>query len=85
MALSPAEKAIKKEEQRVEAEKNMAEYRASKLAEEKKTERLRALRLAREAKEAEEAATEAAASDLDKPARKKKTPTRQPAKKRQTH
>lgn len=68
---SPAERAAKKEEQRREGEKNMAEYRAAKIAEEKKTERLRALRLAHEAKEAREAGNEAAAVNGGRKPKKK--------------
>jgi hypothetical protein len=40
--------AFKKQQQAREGEKAMAEYRAAQIAEEKKTERLRALRLAQE-------------------------------------
>lgn len=52
MASNPMDKAaaaFKKEEQRREGQMHMAEYKAAKAAEEKKTERLRALRLARDA------------------------------------
>jgi len=55
LTLTPAEKALKKEEQRREGEKNLAEYRLAKAAEERKTERLRELRLAHEAGLAAEA------------------------------
>jgi hypothetical protein len=55
-AKNKAEAAFKKEQRVREGAKAMAEYKASQLAEQKKTERLRALRLARDAKEAEAAA-----------------------------
>lgn len=47
--MDKAAAAFKKEEQRREGEKHLSEYKAAKIAEEKKTERLRALRLARDA------------------------------------
>ena len=47
--MDKAAAAFKKQQQAREGEKAMAEYRAAQLAEEAKTERLRALRLAREA------------------------------------
>jgi hypothetical protein len=47
-AMDKAQAAFRKEEQQREGAKAMKEYLASKLAEEKKTERLRALRLAQE-------------------------------------
>jgi hypothetical protein len=48
LALTPEEKAFKKEEMRREGEKNMAAYRQAQIEQQKKTERLRALRLAHE-------------------------------------
>ncbi len=77
MPSSPAERAAKKEEQRREGEKNMAEYRAAKLAEEKKTERLRALRLEHEARQASIKRSEAAAAEKNKAARGKKKSSRE--------
>lgn len=71
--MDKAEKAFKKQEQRREGAKNLAEYQQSQIAVEQKTERLRALRLAHEA---EQAAAEAAKPDAQpkkKPARKKTT------------
>lgn len=50
-AMDKAAAAFKKEEQRREGTKAMAEYQAAQIAEQKKTEKLRALRLAREAVE----------------------------------
>ncbi|HEX5778039.1 MAG TPA: transcriptional regulator [Xanthobacteraceae bacterium] len=59
--MDKAAAAFKKEEQRREGAKNMAEFQAAQLAEQKKIERLRALRLAHEAQQAEiEAAAPAA-------------------------
>jgi hypothetical protein len=82
LTLTPAEKALKKEEQRREGEKNLAEYRLAKAAEERKTERLRELRLAHEAGLAAEA-TSAVANDTPKTRKrpaakraKKKTPAK---------
>ena len=46
-----AEAAFRKQEQIREGEKAMAEYRAARAAEDRKTERLRALRLAKQAAE----------------------------------
>lgn len=51
-AMDKAAAAFKKEEQRREGTKAMAEYQAAQIAEQKKTEKLRSLRLAREAVEA---------------------------------
>ena len=59
--MDKAAAAFKKEEQRREGAKNMAEIQAAQMAEQKKIERLRALRLAHEAQQAEaEAAAPAA-------------------------
>ena len=66
--MDKAAAAFKKEEQRREGAKNMADYQQAAIAEEKKTARLRALRLAHEAKQAEADAAAAA----DTPAPKKK-------------
>jgi hypothetical protein len=78
--------AFKKQQQAREGEKAMAEYRAAQIAEEKKTERLRAMRLARES-EPDFAATTAladAASERGAPARKPIAPRRKPAQRRTT-
>ncbi len=89
MTLTPAEKALKKEEQRREGEKNLAEYRLAKAAEERKTERLRELRLAHEAGLAAAAASADAAEDMPKTITKaRKRPAAKRAKKtpaRKTH
>jgi hypothetical protein len=70
--MDKAAKAFKKEEQRREGVKNMAEFQQAQIAVEKKTERLRAMRLAHEAQMAEaELAAQAA-----KPKSKSKTRTR---------
>jgi hypothetical protein len=66
--MDKAEKAFKKEEQRREGKKNLADYEQAAIVEQKKTERLRALRLAHEAQQAEADAAAAAAE----PAPKKK-------------
>ena len=50
--MDKAAAAFKKEEQRREGAKNMAEIQAAQMAEQKKIERLRALRLAHEAQPA---------------------------------
>jgi hypothetical protein len=78
--LDKATAAFKKQEQAREGAKAMAEYQADLIAEQKKTEKLRALRLAREAAEAAEAETAVlvakpkAAKKASKPkARAKKT------------
>lgn len=68
--MDKAAAAFKKEEQRREGAKNMADYQQAAIAEEKKTARLRALRLEHEAKQAEAGAAAAAAA----PAPKKKSP-----------
>jgi hypothetical protein len=76
--------AFKKQQQAREGEKAMAEYRAAQIAEEKKTERLRALRLA------QESAPDAGApvglggdvSEPRAPARKAITPRRKPVQRR---
>lgn len=69
--MDKAAAAFKKEEQRREGAKNLAEIQAAQMAEQKKIERLRALRLAHEAQLAE---AEAAA-----PAPKAKPPSRKKA------
>jgi hypothetical protein len=76
--------AFKKQQQAREGEKAMAEYRAAQVAEEKKTERLRALRLARES-EPDFAATAGLADDSSEraaPVRKPIAPRRKPAQRR---
>lgn len=65
--------AFKKQQQAREGEKAMAEYRAAQIAEEKKTERLRAMRLARESAP-DFLASDGLAGDVSKPA----TPARKP-------
>jgi len=71
--MDKAERAFKKEEQRREGVKNMADHQQAAIAEEKKTARLRALRLAHEAQQAEaDAAAAAAAPAKKKPAKKAK-------------
>lgn len=84
MTLTPAEKALKKEEQRREGEKNLAEFRLAKAAEERKTERLRELRLAHEAGLAAEAASADAAKATPKTRKRpaaKRARKKSPAKK----
>lgn len=54
--MNKAEKAFKREEQRREGARNLADYQQAQAAAEKKTERLRALRLAHEAELAKAAA-----------------------------
>jgi hypothetical protein len=78
--------AFKKQQQAREGEKAMAEYRAAQIAEEKKTERLRALRLARESAP-DFAATAGLAGDASEPAepaRKPITPRRKSGPRRAT-
>jgi hypothetical protein len=78
--------AFKKQQQAREGEKAMAEYRAAQIAEEKKTERLRALRLAREGAP-DVAAPVGLAGDIAgrrAPARKPIAPRRKPAQRRTT-
>jgi hypothetical protein len=70
--MDKAERAFKKEEQRREGVKNMADYQQATAAEEKKTARLRALRLAHEAQQAEADAVAAAAAPKKKAAKKAK-------------
>ncbi len=70
--MDKAERAFKKEEQRREGVKNMADHQQAAIAEEKKTARLRALRLAHEAQQAELAAA-APPAKKKKPAKKAKT------------
>lgn len=74
--MDKAAAAFKKEEQRREGAKNMADYQQAAIAEEQKTARLRALRLAHEAKQAE--ADAAAVADTPAP---KKKPARKTARK----
>lgn len=76
--MDKAERAFKKEEQRREGKKNLADYEQAAIAEEKKTARLRALRLAHEAQQAEAKAAEDAASPIKSPRKRK------PAKKKTT-
>lgn len=71
--MDKAEKAFKKEEQRREGVKNLADYQQAAIAEEKKTARLRALRLAHEAQQAEADAAAAAAAPVAKKKPAKKT------------
>ena len=76
--------AFKKQQQAREGEKAMAEYRAAQIAEEKKTERLRALRLAQES--APDAGAPAGlGGDVSEPratARKPIAPRRKPVQRR---
>ncbi len=74
--MDKAERAFKKEGQRREGAKNLAEYQQNEINQQKKTARLRALRLAHEAKQAEIEAAEAAANPTPK-----KTSRKKPAKK----
>jgi hypothetical protein len=82
--MDKAATALRKQEQAREGAKAMAEYQADLIAEQKKTEKLRALRLAREA--AESARTEAAtlvakpkaANKAAKPKARAKRPARVP-------
>ena len=76
--------AFKKQQQAREGEKAMAEYRAAQVAEEKKTERLRAMRLARES-DPNFAATAGLVNDATDggvPARKPIAPRRKTAQRR---
>jgi hypothetical protein len=76
--------AFKKQQQAREGEKAMAEYRAAQIAEEKKTERLRAMRLARES-DPDFVATAGLADDAAErgvPARKPIAPRRKPVQRR---
>ena len=78
--------AFKKQQQAREGEKAMAEYRAAQIAEEKKTERLRAMRLARESAP-DFAASAGLAGDVAEPAapvRKPIAPRRKPVQRRAT-
>jgi hypothetical protein len=70
--MDKAAAAFKKEERAREGAKAMTEYRAAQIAEEKKTERLRALRLAQEAAAEGGVATEPAPKVEAKKARAKK-------------
>jgi hypothetical protein len=78
--------AFKKQQQAREGEKAMAEYRAAQIAEEKKTERLRALRLAQENSPdvAEPAGLNGGISKPRAPARKPVATRRKPAQRRTT-
>jgi predicted metal-dependent hydrolase len=78
--------AFKKQQQAREGEKAMAEYRAAQIAEEKKTERLRALRLAREGAPdvAAPAGLAGEIADRRAPARKPIAPRRKPTQRRTT-
>jgi hypothetical protein len=78
--------AFKKQQQAREGEKAMAEYRAAQIAEEKKTERLRALRLAQQSAP-DVAAPAGLVGDVSKPrapARKPIAPRRKPVQRRTT-
>ena len=70
--MDKAAAAFKKEEQRREGAKNMAEIQAAQAAEHKKIERLRALRLAHEAQLAAEEAAAPPVKAKVKPASRKK-------------
>jgi hypothetical protein len=76
--------AFKKQQQAREGEKAMAEYRAAQIAEEKKTERLRAIRLARESAPdlAASAGLAGDASEPRAPVRKPIAPRRKPVQRR---
>jgi hypothetical protein len=78
--------AFKKQQQAREGEKAMAEYRAAQIAEEKKTERLRALRLAQQSGPdvAAPAGLVGDASGPRAPARKPIAPRRKPVQRRTT-
>jgi hypothetical protein len=79
--MDKAAAAFKKQQQAREGEKAMAEYRAAQLAEEAKTERLRALRLAREGM-AQGANQTEAASETPTPAAESAKPVAQESKRK---